>query len=1691
MDMTPPNCNDIESHNDAKNPTPSRMKNLLPLLSGILLISQILPSTGQNRPQNISEVLSDHTLDLKRPLDRARAVERIQAIENDGMMRARAKARSMGIPIRQVLADGSVSEIMGLDENGEFLIYTTHNANAAISSAANLVYPAPYDLDGTGITVGVWDESAVRVTHTEFQTGSGSRVTVRDGATTLSSHATHVAGTVAARGASASRKGMAPNAFVDSYNWTSDTSEMIAAGASMPQETGKINISNHSYGFSTGWRWNGSNWQWLGTGTDQNGYARQFGQYTTQARDWDNIAYNAPYYLIFKSAGNDNSNNPSAGSQVIIGGNTVTYDPAIHPPGNGLYRNATNNPSNGYENISHGGNAKNIMTIGAANDAVTSGMRDPAKSTLTSFSSRGPTDDGRIKPDIVANGASLSSTESSGDNAYGSKSGTSMSSPSAAGSAALLVQLYRNLFPGDDMRASTLKGLIIHTATDIGNPGPDYHYGWGLMDTKKAADLIIDHHDNPSKNLIIEDQLNNSFSSKTYTFNWDGVSPVRATLCWTDPAGAATSTHDLRSSRLVNDLDLRIIAPDGTQHYPFVMPFVGTWTVASMSAHATTGDNTTDNVEQVLIQNPAQSGTWTVIVDHKGGLTNNQQTYSLIFSGIANSGVPLALNSIAPNTGDTGSIVTVDITGTSLSEDTEMLLRKSGRPDITATSVEMVTSNTLRCVFDLTGAVSAAWDLVATNPNQESTTLAEAFTVSPMPLWSESFDGPISGWTNVVDAGPHQWVVTQTRSHTPDSSYFAANEAFKVTSHLISPSIPIPADATDLEMRFWHWYDLETGFDGGRLEFSIDGGAWFGIEDPDSGAEFTENGYTHTISASHGNDIGGKLAWSGNSGAFVRTVVDLQDEQKFAGKSLRMRWTIATDTSVAALGWYVDSVSLLSNFSEPSTPPVITEAATTGSDETVVDGGISYEIIRDSGVNLTVAATDDAGEVFLTYTWSADGPAPVTYSMNGNNAAKSTAATFEAAGDYAITVTVQNPGGLSATSSVNVRVLETTELAVAPESALIVVGQSQPFSATLVDQFGAPVATQPSTISWSTDGGGSISSAGLFQASEIGGPFTITAIANGDTGIAEITVEPIAAGIEIENLAQIYDDTPREVTVTTSPPGLAFTVTYDGSANAPVDAGSYAVTATITEPNHSGIASGTLVVAKAGQVITFAPLDHVGADDAPFALTAIASSGLPVSFTSSNPSVASISGNLVTPQAVGTTTITATQAGNVNYEAASVSQPLNVVAEGQIAIGGEVTYLDGHYIHTFTQGGTFELLGAGEINVEVLVVGGGGGGGSSTVFGTAGAGGGGAGGLVYREGFLVTGPQDVVIGAAGAAAGNGNTPGSNGGNSAFGPLVALGGGGGSGGNMQGLAGGSGGGSRGNSNGGAGQQPGTPSGGFGNAGGGWPSASGDGAGGGGGAGEAAPSSPPQDPKAGGPGGTGRAYDISGALVYYAGGGGGGGSTTSAFGLGGNGGGGNGGNNGTPPTAGTPHTGGGGGGGNNNRVGASGGAGIVIIRYPGIQITPYQAWTITHNLNENDALPETILQADGLTNLEKFAFGMDPNVANFAPLGFTVGGDLTTPGAPTLHNFAPPGQPDDERAVFARRKDHAEVGLIYTVHFSADLKQWTATTAEPVAHTGGGDEGDHEVVSVPFTESVPVEGGAAPQPARFMRVTVSME
>lgn len=519
--------------------------------------------------------------------------------------KAEETALKSGWPLKEKNKDGGGIELRELRRNGMPVYLSTGNLTAAKTVSTNKVWSGGglgFNLSGSGITLREWDENAVRQTHQEL-TG---RVTQGDGVVTLSGHSTHVAGTMMATGIDANAHGMAGQSTLRSFDWWSDYAEMAS------EATAGALLSNHSYVFLTGW-YNSGSWYWYGDPAISEVEDYTYGFYGDDAAYVDYIALSAPYYLICKSAGNEKGRGPASQpvSHYVWDGTAWVLSTTV--------RNLNGMPS-GYDCISNGfGVSKNVLTVGAAY-GIPGGYSVPSDVVLASFSSTGPCDDGRIKPDIVADGISLYSTYSSADNAYASMSGTSMSTPSATGSLALLQEHYHNLH-GNYMLAATLKGLVIHTADEAGsNPGPDYKFGWGLLNTGKAANLIS----NSTTASIKELSLNNG---ATYTMNIksNGTEPLKVTICWNDIYGTPPSPSlNPPDIMLVNDLDIRI---DGSTYQPWILDRT------NPSFAAASGDNIRDNVEQILISG-ISAGCHILTVSHKGTLSGGSQAYSLIISGI-------------------------------------------------------------------------------------------------------------------------------------------------------------------------------------------------------------------------------------------------------------------------------------------------------------------------------------------------------------------------------------------------------------------------------------------------------------------------------------------------------------------------------------------------------------------------------------------------------------------------------------------------------------------------------------------------------------------------------------------------------------------------------------------------------------------------------------------------------------------------------------------------------------------------------------------------------------------------------------------------------------------------------------------------------------------------------------------------
>lgn len=481
---------------------------------------------------------------------------------------------------RKIVRNNEIHVIFDVVNGQPVYRSTNSNAQAAVNIKTDVLQPGGslnLNLEGEGMDVGIWEVGGTTLTtHVEFiDNNASSRILLPDNNSNATFHSTHVTGTIGAQGINPDAKGMAPKSNLLVYDVNSVESEV--ADAALDQD---FLISNHSYGVAV---------------LQDNGQTISptiMGAYTSSARQWDLIANDAPYHLAVFAAGN-------SGNDEYEGGLAPNFD-----------------------KLTYDKNAKNNLVV--ANVASVTYFGDLIISNVNSSSSRGPSDDGRVKPDIGGMGTNILSTASSANNSYGTATGTSMASPGVAGSLLLLQELYNNEF-GEYLKSSTLKALALNTASDAGNAGPDATYGWGIMNTEAAALAILDKE---SQNSIISLQTLNNNETISFEVTADGSEDLKIMIGWNDPAGnPINNTVNSPTPALVNDLDLRI-SYNGETFLPWKLQ------LSDVTAPAIKGDNLVDNYEQVIVENPVAGAVYTIEINHKGNLVNAQQEVSVIGTGL-------------------------------------------------------------------------------------------------------------------------------------------------------------------------------------------------------------------------------------------------------------------------------------------------------------------------------------------------------------------------------------------------------------------------------------------------------------------------------------------------------------------------------------------------------------------------------------------------------------------------------------------------------------------------------------------------------------------------------------------------------------------------------------------------------------------------------------------------------------------------------------------------------------------------------------------------------------------------------------------------------------------------------------------------------------------------------------------------
>ncbi|HYF47849.1 MAG TPA: PKD domain-containing protein [Planctomycetota bacterium] len=428
------------------------------------------------------------------------------------------------------------------------------NASASTNSNITPCRGVPRNLSGTGVNVLVRDEGRT-FAHPDF----GARVTLGPDVALLSpvQHATHVAGTIGGSGSlNALACGMAPACGVVVLDLNGDDFNEPLSG----KTTYNAILSNHSYGFITGWEG--------ATFTDNQ---ITFGQYDSFARNWD-VLVRAENLIMVKAVGNDR-NDSGAG---------FPHDGTLGSDGE--Y----------YDCIEASSTGKNILTVGSATDAAQAGTISTSTMVLPG-SGAGPCDDGRVHPELIANGDSVFSCNNSAlpGSEYATLDGTSMAAAVVTGATALFIERYQQRFgAGTFPSPHYLRAAYAQTATDMGRPGPDYLHGFGMLDLDAAIDLF--EADNGSGTRLQNNSVSAAVPERFFALTSDGVTPIQATLCWTDEPG------DLLTARaLINDLDLRLIrVTDQSETLPYVL------NPANPAQAAFNAPNRADTIEQVRLIAP-------------------------------------------------------------------------------------------------------------------------------------------------------------------------------------------------------------------------------------------------------------------------------------------------------------------------------------------------------------------------------------------------------------------------------------------------------------------------------------------------------------------------------------------------------------------------------------------------------------------------------------------------------------------------------------------------------------------------------------------------------------------------------------------------------------------------------------------------------------------------------------------------------------------------------------------------------------------------------------------------------------------------------------------------------------------------------------------------------------------------------
>ncbi len=586
--------------------------------------------------------------------------------------------------------------------------------------------------------------------------------------------------------------------------------------------------------------------------------------------------------------------------------------------------------------------AKNVIIVGAT-EPFNPWYGHFSPEYMAGFSSRGFTDDNRVKPDVVAPGATIISTMP--DAGYGIMGGTSMSNPAVAGAAAVTIEWYEDIY-GYTPSPAMVRSLLINTANpidgDTRGPIPNEDEGWGMVDISKLQ--------RPDPTPIYTVDQDDLFTTSGMVYEYDlehedSEEPLKVTLGWTDKEAPADTGS---GPALMNDLNLELRSPGG--HVYRGNAFEDGWTqpnADTMEEFDRKGDgwDDTNNVENVYIPaDEVEDGVYTVrviarnIVEDSLGIGGPSQDFALAAYNAQHGEIidePPVVELESPVGGESWTARAeediewfveagdhdIDRVNLFYSDDgwtTQQMIAVDLDPEVGSFTWDIPNYDTddaqIRAVaVDLEGNsasdTSGSFTIDGIAPEPAENLLVEHDYYHEETLFYDDVsdnEGYITGSTfgiNTWDIRDHGSAIGDQSWDWGDEEYLQVGEV----SWLISPEIEIPDDARSAELTFQHWRDIDDDFvlwDGVNLKVSTEGpdplGEWHLIEDPDPA-------YDGNIFTGLENPLGGEPGWGGYSD-WEEVAVDLSE---YAGETINLRWdagVIDNEFEAREGGWRIDDI---------------------------------------------------------------------------------------------------------------------------------------------------------------------------------------------------------------------------------------------------------------------------------------------------------------------------------------------------------------------------------------------------------------------------------------------------------------------------------------------------------------------------------------------------------------------------------------------------------------------------------------------------------------------------------------------------------------------------------------------------------------------------------------------------------------